>query len=159
VEQKTYDSYWTLPGIAGTRPGLPEEQIAGQPIPTTWAMAGPTKAREMGAVLHKRERLPRFYSVPEGVDPWVSEEQDGICVHNLDLAKLVHDEEREKEVLSAEVRQKRDALLALCDWTQVTDAPLEGATQSLWADYRQLLRDVPDQDGFPDHITWPEMLG
>jgi hypothetical protein len=51
------------------------------------------------------------------------------------------------------VRQQRDAKLAECDWTQLADAPVDKA---VWATYRQTLRDVPTQEGFPWTITWPD---
>ena len=50
------------------------------------------------------------------------------------------------------VRATRDGLLSSSDWTQVSDAP---ANKSAWASYRVLLRNVPQQSGFPDTITWP----
>ena len=51
------------------------------------------------------------------------------------------------------VRATRDAKLAECDWTQVADAPVDKA---VWATYRQALRDVTTQTGFPWTITWPD---
>jgi hypothetical protein len=51
------------------------------------------------------------------------------------------------------VRADRDRRLADSDWTQVADAPVN---QAAWATYRQGLRDVPAQAGFPHEITWPE---
>lgn len=50
------------------------------------------------------------------------------------------------------IRSKRNALLAESDWTQVADAPVD---QSAWAAYRQALRDIPQQAGFPYNVTWP----
>lgn len=50
-------------------------------------------------------------------------------------------------------RGKRDWLLTQSDWTQLPDVPL--TTQAAWATYRQALRDVPQQPGFPTEITWP----
>lgn len=52
----------------------------------------------------------------------------------------------------ADVRVERDRLLAACDWTQVADAPVD---QVAWATYRQALRDLPQQAGFPHNVTWP----
>lgn len=49
-------------------------------------------------------------------------------------------------------RTKRDRLLIASDWTQVADAPVD---QAAWATYRQALRDIPQQAGFPDDVTWP----
>jgi len=55
--------------------------------------------------------------------------------------------------LAASYRHRRDRLLAASDWTQVADAPVDAVA---WATYRQALRDVPQQEGFPENITWPE---
>lgn len=52
-----------------------------------------------------------------------------------------------------QVRAERDRLLAESDWTQVADAPVD---QAAWATYRQALRDVPEQVGFPESVVWPE---
>lgn len=51
------------------------------------------------------------------------------------------------------IRAERDQRLAQTDWTQVADAPVD---QQSWADYRQALRDVPSQAGFPYSVVWPE---
>jgi hypothetical protein len=56
--------------------------------------------------------------------------------------------------LAAVARAERDALLAACDWTQLPDAPLTDAQRATWAAYRQALRDVPQQPGFPA-ADWP----
>jgi hypothetical protein len=61
-------------------------------------------------------------------------------------------EQRAVEQQAKEVRTQRDALLAETDWTQVADAPVDAAA---WATYRQALRDVPQQGGFPEEVTWP----
>lgn len=52
------------------------------------------------------------------------------------------------------VRQQRGEKLKETDWTQVADAPVDKA---LWAAYRQALRDVTTQEGFPWDVQWPEM--
>ena len=56
----------------------------------------------------------------------------------------------------AQVRAERDRLLADCDWTQVADAPLTAAEKQAWADYRQTLRDIPQDFATPDDVVWPE---
>jgi hypothetical protein len=53
---------------------------------------------------------------------------------------------------ATEVRTERDKLLGSSDWTQVADAPVD---QAAWAEYRQALRDVPEQEGFPENVVWP----
>ena len=57
--------------------------------------------------------------------------------------------------LAAQYRVRRDALLAASDWTQLPDAPLSEEARLVWATYRQALRDVPQQDGFPRTVSMP----
>jgi len=51
------------------------------------------------------------------------------------------------------IREERGTKLADCDWTQVADSPVDKA---VWATYRQALRDITTQSGFPWTITWPD---
>lgn len=59
------------------------------------------------------------------------------------------------EQMAADVRAKRDALLAASDYTQATDYPSTYAARTAWAEYRQQLRDVTKQAGFPVEVEWP----
>lgn len=54
---------------------------------------------------------------------------------------------------AAHVRAERQARLAASDWTQAPDAPTD---KPAWAAYRQALRDVTGQPGFPHSIIWPD---
>jgi len=58
------------------------------------------------------------------------------------------------EALSASVRLQRDALLRASDYTQLSDVI---ADKELWIEYRQKLRDLPLQAGYPVVIEWPDM--
>ena len=49
--------------------------------------------------------------------------------------------------------QMRDAFLAASDWTQMPDC--NHPKKAEWAVYRQALRDIPQQSGFPRNIVWP----
>lgn len=53
---------------------------------------------------------------------------------------------------AASVRSQRTQKLVESDWTQVADAPVDKAA---WAVYRQALRDVTTQAGFPWEVEWP----
>lgn len=53
------------------------------------------------------------------------------------------------------VRSEREALLTACDWTQLDDTPIANTQKQAWASYRQALRDVPSQAGFPFNVVWP----
>ena len=56
------------------------------------------------------------------------------------------------EAIITLAREQRDLLLQQSDWTQVPDAPVNATS---WASYRQALRDVPTQSGFPNSVNWP----
>jgi hypothetical protein len=50
------------------------------------------------------------------------------------------------------VRAKRNQLLADSDWTQLADSPVD---KDAWAVYREVLRNLPEQAGFPYSVQWP----
>ena len=53
-------------------------------------------------------------------------------------------------------RTTRNSLLSACDWTQLADSALDGEAMVLWQAYRQALRDIPQQPGFPRTVDWPQ---
>lgn len=57
-----------------------------------------------------------------------------------------------KTIKEQEVRGKRNKILIDCDWTQVADAPVD---KTAWATYRQALRDITQQTGFPFNVDFP----
>lgn len=54
---------------------------------------------------------------------------------------------------SNDIRTERNRRLTECDWTQLPDAPVNTAA---WATYRQALRDITEQVGFPWSVAWPD---
>ena len=59
-------------------------------------------------------------------------------------------------VFSASARQKRDRLIATTDYLVTPDYPIESDRLAKVKIYRQALRDIPEQSGFPRSITWPD---
>ena len=59
-------------------------------------------------------------------------------------------------VLAASARQKRDRLIAVTDYLVTPDYPISDDRLAKVKIYRQALRDIPEQAGFPRTITWPE---
>jgi hypothetical protein len=90
--------------------------------------------------------MARFHATANGNVPFTSEEEAEWDAQEAAWAA------GENDRLAAAAREKRNALLAECDWTQVADAPVDNLA---WAVYRQNLRDVPNQPGFPVTIIWP----
>ena len=62
----------------------------------------------------------------------------------------------EKEVLSLDVRLERNKLLSDTDHLIQSDYPISDEKKQEIKVYRQALRDIPQQDGFPDNIVWPD---
>jgi hypothetical protein len=61
--------------------------------------------------------------------------------------------------VATKVRQHRDVLLAKCDWVIVKSTETGVAVPPEWATYRQALRDVTEQAGFPSSVEWPQAPG
>lgn len=54
---------------------------------------------------------------------------------------------------AASILLLRQQLLQKTDWTQLPDVP--ESTRLAYVEYRQALRDITEQDGFPDNVIWP----
>lgn len=74
------------------------------------------------------------------------------CLHfyGYPLGELKTDKEH-----AAEAREKRNALIAETDYMAMPDYPLDDEKKAAVFAYRQALRDVPEQAGFPRQIDWP----
>jgi hypothetical protein len=100
------------------------------------------------------------YSMPDGVeqinDKWYTKYILGPVFTDNEESSAAEQEAAYKAMKDAEqaksVRATRNDKLKDCDWTQVADAPVD---QAAWAAYRQALRDITGQEGFPWTIDWP----
>ena len=82
-------------------------------------------------------------------------EVNGQIEQYAEIAPIPAVPELTEEQQKMQVRAQRNSLLTLCDWTQLPDAPLTAEQKQEWAEYRQALRDVPEQTGFPENVIWP----
>jgi len=89
--------------------------------------------------------MPRYHNI------------NGVRVQFTEAEEIAFDAEEQawadgaNDRNAAQVRKERDAKLAACDWMANSDVTMASA----WTTYRQGLRDVPAQSGFPNNITWP----
>lgn len=90
--------------------------------------------------------MTRYHATSNGNIPFTAEEEA-----EWDAIKAEYDAGSDERV-ATKVREDRDLKLVASDWTQVIDAPVD---QAAWASYRQALRDIPEQEGFPNSINWP----
>jgi hypothetical protein len=112
--------------------------------------------KSYGVVKIKEEPVPICDYRTEHVTERPVEFVDGAWVKSWDVQPLSL--EHQQQLVSNQswrVRQDRDQRLAACDWTQLADVKLDAQQQSDWKKYRQALRDVPSQGGFPWNVTWP----
>jgi hypothetical protein len=73
--------------------------------------------------------------------------------HKYHLATDQWVEDKPLEVCAFEAKQQRQRLLTESDWTQLPDVPVN--TKYAWVTYRQALRDITEQSGYPTEIIWP----
>jgi hypothetical protein len=78
---------------------------------------------------------------------------EGVVTNVVDGTNVFTGELIGNQALIEEQTKRRNALLEASDWTQNADIPQ--ATKDKWAPYRQALRDVPQQAGFPKNVVWP----
>jgi len=120
----------------------------------TWGTTTPEVLAELGAsvVLEGAQASPTRYQTAyrDGV-----EEIDGKWYTKYSVADMDDEAKTAKDAEQAKsVRTTRDEKLKDSDWTQVADAPVNKET---WATYRQELRDLTKQVGFPWDIEWPTL--
>ena len=71
----------------------------------------------------------------------------------IKTAEQIETERIERATESA--RNQRDRLLTETDWVVVKHNELGTPIPQEWLDYRQALRDITEQSGFPDNVEWP----
>lgn len=54
-----------------------------------------------------------------------------------------------------DIKMDRNSLLISSDWTQIPNNPLTIELKEQWATYRQKLRDITKQSGYPFNVIWP----
>ena len=91
--------------------------------------------------------MTRYHATPEGNVPFTPEEEA-----EWDAMETQHASEADTRE-AKKVREKRDQLLKQTDWRASSDLTLSDG----WRSYRQALRDIPSQLGFPNNVVWPTM--
>lgn len=77
---------------------------------------------------------------------------------NLWLVRDATPEEAQAETdeIVEQVTEQRLYLLRASDWTQLADVPLSAEKKAEWNTYRQALRDITTQSGYPFNVVWPK---
>jgi hypothetical protein len=119
----------------------------------TWGTTTPEVLAELGAsvVLEGAQASPTRYQTAfrDGVEEIDGKWYTKYSVADIDdEAKAAKDAEQAKSVRNSRTEKLKDS-----DWTQIADST---ADKAAWATYRQALRNVPTQSGFPWEVTWPD---
>jgi len=89
--------------------------------------------------------MTRYHATSEGNVAYTAAEETERDAEEASWVAGAGDREAEK------VRSKRDQLLAVTDFYALTDVTLDAGMTT----YRQALRDISSQAGFPTTISWP----
>lgn len=68
------------------------------------------------------------------------------------------EDEMTDEELASRVRMRRDSLISRTDFYVQPDYPSDPEGLEAVKAYRQALRDIPEQSGFPRNVQWPSLL-
>ena len=123
------------------------DPVLAAPKPET---TGYTQAVRNGATQDANGNWVQAWSV---VDMFADTTEDGVTT-----TKAEHEAayQADLDAKAAEsVRTQRDAKLEESDWMVIRSAETGVALPTEWATYRQALRDITDQIGFPNEINWP----
>lgn len=112
---------------------------------------------------------PYQYSMQQGVEQingkWYTKyilgpvftdyrDEEGV-LHSVESQEAAYQATKDAEQAKS-VRSQRDAELVKSDWMVIKASETGVALNADWAAYRQGLRDITAQDGFPWNVTWPE---
>ena len=108
-----------------------------------------------GNVCMESDTEPEFYT------RWVrtpADSPDNVAPKDADVGDIaIYLTDAEYDTaLAASARQKRDRLIAVTDYLVTPDYPISDDRLAKVKTYRQALRDIPEQVGFPRDIVWPE---
>lgn len=77
--------------------------------------------------------------------------------HEITEEEYNPEDEMTDEELAARVRMRRDSLISRTDFYVQPDYPSDPAGLEAVKAYRQALRDIPEQSGFPRNVQWPSL--
>lgn len=100
--------------------------------------------RELRKAIFEQER--KVFGKPKTMQEWAE-----FCVEPFEVKSVVTEEQ-----LARDIRYKRDTLLSKSDYYVMPDYPSTEEELAKVKAYRQALRDITKQPGFPKMVTWPD---
>lgn len=120
-----------------------------------WEMSA-SELAEWGVYRVEKQNPPAYNEQTEAIELQPPSLIDGVWVRewlviSVDSAEL----ERRTTAQAALQREERNRVLSRTDYTQCLDFPGTDNERASYAVFRQALRDVPEQVGFPWDVVWP----
>ena len=119
---------------------------------------------------HLNENDCIYFDEQSKVDAFVSEQTNYIILNDEEYTSIGYtvaamdidysagtaslNADKVNEILSERIKAQRNELLLQSDWMASQDRVMSQEEK----DYRQALRDITDQDTFPQAVTWPELV-
>ena len=104
-----------------------------------------------------------FDNLPYGVNLL---EEDNTAIHKELCVRYKNGEytpelyvepEVDIEIAKETIRKRRNKLISATDYMFTTDYEMSDLDRKLVKDYRQALRDITKQKGFPENVVWPKI--
>ena len=122
-------------------------------FPKTWS---PELVEELGLDVVFESPTPTTTVYQTAFKDGVEQDAQGRWVWKWSISEMDDDAKAAKDAEAAKgVRATRDKLIAETDWIVIKNLELNQNVPGIWEVYRQNLRDLPKQAGFPWDITWP----
>ena len=118
----------------------------------------PDDVEPLGYGIYEFTQVPETEYPLKAIEVAPVKRPNGIYYQTWMICQMDEDEKAAAtEFKSRAVRVERDIKLGRSDWTQLADAPITDEQRIAWNVYRQALRDVPQQEGFPWNVEWPTL--
>ena len=120
-----------------------------------WEMSAEELA-EWGVYSVEEQNPPAYNEQTESIELQPPSLVNGVWVQGWLIAQASAEEiERRTTAKAALQRAERNRVLSRTDYTQCLDFPGTETERASYAAFRQALRDVPEQAGFPWNVAWP----
>lgn len=122
-------------------------------FPSQWS---PELVEELGLDVVFESPTPTTTVYQTAFKDGVEQDAQGRWLWKWSISEMDADAKAAKDAEAAKgVRATRDRLIAETDWIVIKNLELNQNVPGVWEVYRQNLRDVPEQAGFPHNVNWP----
>jgi hypothetical protein len=130
---------------------IKDDKVVAVGLPNSLESTEPDRLYALGWRQVKGLPKPTDGSVYEYTHPFTYDADEDAVYGTWQQTDVI---DRINEAKAKGIREQRDVLLDESDFAMLPDAPVANVEE--WKTYRQALRDIPQQPGFPTEVTWPE---